>query len=355
MVTRVHGLRDYVQGNTQSCADLVNYLYKENEGKNVKEQEFFFNSQGKAFRDLEVIERIDNNKKGLKKDEAKFFMVSINPSQRELKYMSLLATGRDITEVSQMTKEEQVKFNSLFKEYVNDCMELYAQRFNKGLTRDDILYFAKIEQERTFKSNDKEVKDGMAKSGEKKPGLQTHAHIVVSRKDRDMKYSISPLANSRGDSQKHQLNGKSVQVGFDREQFKIECETLFDVKFDYQRGSDEYYLNAKANKYAQTVTHAQYSSYIRQYQSLAEFKGNVKDNTGSQEAKQFAQLANAAITGNINGIVRGIESQMKGIHASEFNKVSTGQFLNIARNIASGNPITATKEILKIISRGMEI
>jgi hypothetical protein len=35
MYIRIHGNRDYVKGNSQSCLDLVQYLNKENDGKEL--------------------------------------------------------------------------------------------------------------------------------------------------------------------------------------------------------------------------------------------------------------------------------------------------------------------------------
>lgn len=66
MYVKVHGTSDYVQGNSQSCQELVNYLGKENEGKELMDKEFFFNQQNDILTDNHVIQTIDNNRKGLK-------------------------------------------------------------------------------------------------------------------------------------------------------------------------------------------------------------------------------------------------------------------------------------------------
>ena len=42
MFIKIHRLKDYVKGNTQSCADLVKYLEKENKGLDTLEKEYFF-------------------------------------------------------------------------------------------------------------------------------------------------------------------------------------------------------------------------------------------------------------------------------------------------------------------------
>jgi hypothetical protein len=224
--------------NTGSCAVLVDYLEKENEGKSLLESELFFNNEQDNVMSSKVIFSIDNNVKGLKESQDKFYMISVNPSPKELKHMARQATGRDISGVWEMSQAEIKSYNSYFKEYVNKTMDVYAKNFDRGLSKENLVYYAKIEQERTFKGIDKEVKEGLAQSGSKKPGLQTHAHVIVSRMDKDMKKSLSPLANSRG-SEKHQLNGKSVRVGFNRDTFKEYSEREFDYHYNYQREKGE--------------------------------------------------------------------------------------------------------------------
>lgn len=244
MFVRVHGNKDYVKGNSQSCLDLVQYLNKENDGKEFLSREYFFNQYSENITDNKVVQIIDNNHKGLKNSDAKFFMVTINPDQKELQHLAKIATGRNVNEVSQMTREELDKYNKLLKDYVNESMHSYGRCFNRDIKRDDLHYFAKIEQQRYFSGNDKKVRAGLEKSGELKPGLQTHVHVIISRMDREQKMSLSPLANSRGQSEKHQLNGKNIKVGFDRSQFKTDCEKEFEQKFSYKREQNqkfEYY------------------------------------------------------------------------------------------------------------------
>lgn len=240
MHIKIHGNRDYVKGNTQSCHDLVHYLEKENGELELLDQEMFFNHGSDKISASYAINSIDNNKKGLKDKDAKFFMVTVNPSERELKHLARIATQRDISDISEMKPQELERYNNMVKNYARDVMEGYAKAFNRGLTGSDLVYYGKLEQQRHFKGTDKEVKEGLATSGEKKEGLQTHVHIVVSRKDVSQKVSLSPLANSRG-SKKHVLNGKSVKVGFDRDSFVADCERGFDKKFQFQRDFENSY------------------------------------------------------------------------------------------------------------------
>ncbi len=75
-----------VEGNyAQSAADFVDYLEKENEGKPLPEMEHFFDQHGDEISAEEVIKEIDGNTAKLKKKEPKFYSITLNPSQRELK------------------------------------------------------------------------------------------------------------------------------------------------------------------------------------------------------------------------------------------------------------------------------
>lgn len=249
MYIKINGTKDYVKGNKQSCSDLVKYLEKENEERDIIEKENFFNQNGNDIDSLTVIQSIDNNKKGLKTDDVKFYMLSVNPSDKELKHMAKIATnGKEINHISEMNQQETDKYNNMLKDYVREVvMSEYANGFNKGLSANDLVYYGKLEQERHYKGTDEEVKKGIVKSGDIKPGLQTHVHVVVSRKDKTQKISISPLANSKGSSN-HKLNGKNVTVGIDRENFVKACEQGFDKTLNYKRdfnNSMEYYQYRK--------------------------------------------------------------------------------------------------------------
>lgn len=162
-------------------------------------------------------------------------MLSVNPSQKELRHLAELASGKKIQNIRELTKPELEKYNALFRNYVIQVMDEYAKAFNRGIKSDNLHYFAKIEQIREYKGYEKEVKTKNAKVGEKKLGLQTHAHIIVSRMDKEQKMSLSPRSRSRGHSKNHKLNGKSVQVGFDNVSFKVNSEERFDKMFHYSR------------------------------------------------------------------------------------------------------------------------
>jgi hypothetical protein len=112
-------------------------------------------------------------------------------------------------------------------------MDDYAKNFNKGLTGENLVYFGKVEHTRYYGRDSVEVKEGSYKAGDKKEGLQTHVHVVVSRMDQSKKIRLSPMANAK--NSKNILNGKEVQIGFDRMKFVQSCEKSFDSNFDYRR------------------------------------------------------------------------------------------------------------------------
>ncbi len=258
---------------SQSASDFVDYLEKENEGKEPELQEHFFNQDNDRISPEQVIKEIDGNTAKLKKSEPKFYSLTINPSQRELN-----AIGND---------------SEMLRKYVREIMKDYAASFyrDKEVLVDDIKYFAKIEHERTYKGFDKEVRknqpyraqivrlenqlrkvergelagsiktyqnkledlkskvphriDGkIVEQGMKKPGFQKHIHVIVSRKDKSNRYSLSP--GSKYMESESKLNGRVVKRGFNRNQFYDKAEKTFDRLFNYQRNFVETYRARKA-------------------------------------------------------------------------------------------------------------
>jgi len=170
---------------------------------------------------IEVIRTIDSNRQGLKKDEAKFYTGSINFSGEELLFIN-----NDYDKI---------------KQYAIDVFKLYASNFNKDINIDDVSWYAKIEANRYYKGDDSEVINGEVKQGDIKPGLNTHVHFIVGRKSSYGTKKLSPKTNHRNTTK------GAVKGGFNRDQFKKDCETLFDNLFVYNRSlSQSYeYLNKK--------------------------------------------------------------------------------------------------------------
>ncbi len=206
--------------NKGTCAFLEKYLQKENLDKEFKDQSYWYDQTRDYVARGEVINKIDNNHKGLKKDDAKFFMITINYSEKEIEFMSQKYTN-------------DASFADIKKENCRKVMDAYAKNFNKGLDANDILYFAIDENNRYHKGDSEEVKKGLQKQGSKKEGENDHTHIIVSRKDKSQKLKLSPLTNHK-DTTKGVVKG-----GFNRVDFKLECELVFDKLITYERDFHE--------------------------------------------------------------------------------------------------------------------
>jgi hypothetical protein len=175
--------------NKGSSARLGNYLEKELDllktpAGGVPHGKVFFNSEGSFTKD-EMVRSIDTNVKGLTANDDKFYSLVLSPSQTEL---------------------EHIKNNpEKLREFTVDCMENYAQNFIikakdgslKQLSEKDLVWFANIEYDRTYKGDADEVKSGEKKQGERKEGLQTHIHITVSARDKSMKITLNPRTKDK--------------------------------------------------------------------------------------------------------------------------------------------------------------
>jgi hypothetical protein len=226
--------------NKGSSGQLVNYLEKEN--RLLYEQnpqlgpEYWFNQESQQIQPYQVRYDIDHNTDRLSKDEAKFFLVNISPSENELLFLK--------EEFGEDGARQQLK------QYANQVMNEYAKNFKKDKVQGnkDILYFGKLENHRYYTHKDEEVKQRLVKRGEQKPGEQMHIQVIVSRKDITDSIRLSPMNNSRGKNAAH-----SLKVGqFDRIAFKQAAERTFDQAFDYDRKLKETFI------YANTLKHGDY-------------------------------------------------------------------------------------------------
>ncbi|MFV8271515.1 DUF5712 family protein [Flavobacterium sp. GT2N3] len=247
--------------NKGSCSKLATYLEKENEDldKIIKKtsstsdvyqlesrKQSFFNDSEINISTIEAISTIDNNRRKLGANDAKYFAPTISFSENELEHIAFLASGkREITSVWDFNLREFEKFNELIREYGKKIMENYALNFNrqdKGIkTGDDLVYFAKIEHFRKFKGTDKEVLDRKTISGTYKIGLQSHIHIIVSRKDKTQRLKLSPTCNEKSTSRT--IGDNEYQVGFDRVKWINMNEKTFDEHFKYNRKELEKFKN----------------------------------------------------------------------------------------------------------------
>jgi hypothetical protein len=142
--------------------------------------------------------------------------------------------------------------------YTRAAMEQYAANFEKGIEGKDLVYFAKVEHERTTGPADRAVQVGEVKRGQAKEGEQTHIHVLVSRTEnlarynerkqageleRKNPYHLSPLTNHK-DTQRGVVTG-----GFERKQYSERVEQAFDKTFAYKRPLTETF------RYAHTMHH----------------------------------------------------------------------------------------------------
>jgi len=213
MNIKIHGGGSGTYANAGSSSALVNYLQHEDLArmKQGAAPEPFFNQEKDYIRSQEVIYRLDHNKAQLGKADAKFYSITVSPSEKELRHLG-------------ETKVDQAQ---ALKDYIRQALMLaYAANFQKGLTATDILYYAKVHYER----NQETGKEDM------------HAHIIVSRKDISNKIKLSPATNHRG-TQKGAVRG-----GFDREVFVHTCEQAFDQQTGYKRDQQESFAYCHAVK-----------------------------------------------------------------------------------------------------------
>ena len=259
-----------------SAAGFVDYLEKENQLPGMEnDHEFFFNQKEDDISPEVVVKEIDANTSKLKKIEPKFYSITVNPSQYELKKLQ--------------------NSSEALKQYTRELMKDYASCFNREIngqpvTVNDIKYFAKIEHQRTFKGTDFHVKQnqpyatkilelknqvrkiergemqGDIKTREQqilklereaphqqngkrivpgmlKEGNQSHIHIIVSRKDVSNSFSLSPGSKYKGSEV--EMYGKVVKRGFNRDLFFQKAEKTFDKTFQYQRNFVETYQARK--------------------------------------------------------------------------------------------------------------
>lgn len=215
-------ITDSETGNNKgSSGQLVNYLEKENRTTSEEkiENELWFNNLNRDITPQEVRVKIDNNVAKLSRNDAKFFLINISPSQKEITYLK--------EQFGEKGAEEELK------KYASSVMDTYARNFKRpGIENGkDLLWYGKLERYRYYHHTDEEVKKGIAKVGQPKKGEQMHVQVIVSRKDITNKIKLSPMNNSRGRNKQH-----SAKLGqFDRVAFKELAELNFDQMFDFDR------------------------------------------------------------------------------------------------------------------------
>ena len=245
--------------NSGSCASYAYYLEHENRWKKKKGQKDkllpFFDKNRKIVPMSTVIKKIDSNKAGLHAEDAKFFSLVINPSEKEIEMLGV-------------TREE--KLESLHR-MVDSMMDRYATGFNKDDVRNhqDLLYYYTVHE---YREND---------DGTVRPGI--HVHIIVSRKDKTGKYKLSPMTNHRSGS------SGVIKSGFNRDSFYRDCERIFDTSFGYQRRISESY------DYHNTMRHGSNEERAAMIQASVQ-EEQIRQQVTAALARRAARLAQEAAT-----------------------------------------------------------
>lgn len=218
--------------NKGSSSGLVHYLDKENRTDLKMLPEYWFNQRSESIDSYDVREALDRNISKLSKTDAKFFLVNISPSQKEIAFLK--------------EKFGEAGFKEQLKHYTASVMDEYAINFKRpGIENNhNLLWFGKIEKHRYYSHKDPEVKKGIKKRGERKEGEQMHIQVIVSRKDITNRIKLSPMNKSRGKNTEH-----SKKMGqFDRSAFKESGERVFDELFKFDRGLTETFRYANIQK-----------------------------------------------------------------------------------------------------------
>ena len=193
-----HGMKVY--NNTGSSARTTNYLRQE--ASKEGQEAAFFSATKDDLKAAEVTEQLDSNVKGLRAKDAKFYSLVLSPSATELAHI-----GHD---------------EAKLKAYTRQVMEQYAGNFKlkdgKPLSGQDLVWAATVHHERAYRGTDEEVKAGTARAGDKRPGVQTHVHIVVSARDREQKITLNP-------------DGRRER--FDLTQWQRQAGKQFETQFGY--------------------------------------------------------------------------------------------------------------------------
>lgn len=217
--------------NKGSSGILVHYLDKECRLFPDTAEQYWFNGHSNQMPSYEVKNAIDNNIAKLSKTDAKFFLINISPSQKEIAWL----------------KEQHGELDrKALKAYAIKMMDEYARNFNRpGInSHKDLLWFARLENHRYYSHKDEQVKSGEKKEGQIKDGEQMHIQIIVSRKDITNRIKLSPMNKSRGRNKTH-----SKKMGeFNRSAFKASGERIFDQLFGFERPINQTYHYANMQK-----------------------------------------------------------------------------------------------------------
>ncbi|UTG66815.1 hypothetical protein J2O02_18285 (plasmid) [Elizabethkingia anophelis] len=231
----------------------IEYQEKTIKGTEEKERSVMFHKHENGFKDPIIF---SIKEKDIVEKEGKFYTTKYNLDNKLEKAIN-----------SSISKEYgSVKDNIKHKVWEDFGFNTEKRK----ITGDDLLYFSKIEHERTYKFSDPKVKFNekiyseinksnnkneklklesqllkdkytgeFIKEGNKKGGLNYHIHTIVSRHDKasilaEDKVSMSPTANQKSG----EMNNGS-KVGFERTELFKAAEKIFDEKFNFNRPTSQ--------------------------------------------------------------------------------------------------------------------
>lgn len=345
-----------------SCSQQIAYLSKEDNAKEEVQESYFFNNDRQDITLHQAIDLIDSNKGSHSNSQSKFYMINISPSKGELSHIEGLVdttlSQREFQNQADYIIAKDITMRLYLQEYVNYAMELYAENFDRDLSIDDLVYAAKIEQNRTYKITDYDVKHNVQldkfikedpankqdlqeqykrnskgdiiRKGMGKQGLNYHAHVLVSRYEKNRtvrsKRSLSPL--SKGKISTGLNNSK---VGFNRDAFNEKLHARFDIMMNYQRPIFERYAYHKeksstAQDYTLAQLQFQSKLYVKEFLqdqgllvkelplSLRELQGKIlRDLDRHLQLSDIKDLARSPKQQLINKTVEFVKEGTKGL------------------------------------------
>ena len=240
-----------VFANQGSVKVLTKYL--EHEQNDTQEEGIFFNQNREGITATEVKNGIDQNVKGLRHDQEKFYSLYIAPSEKELQHIgnddqALIRYTRKVMEnyafnfnlkdggklkaedirwYATIHQDRQVKFLDLVQpEALSPKEKSQVQKIIEGKSENSQSKIARIKKMAELR-NANRLDPQLFQVGENKPGLNKHVHVVVSARDVEQKVMLNPRTrksrfnirnfqenSARDFQQMFHYQGKTIQEGF---------------------------------------------------------------------------------------------------------------------------------------------
>lgn len=284
----------------ENYADFRSSVHTLEQYKTDRDQLFFKNHKMSDF----MNDFDKHSAKSIGKNSSKFYMITINPSHKELCNLIELKPEQ-VRGRHDLTPEQKKLLEHRLKCYTNDVMAKYAQSFGRPeiSSEKNLLYYAKIEHSRIYRHYHPEVIEGKKKCGDEKEGLNYHVHVVVSRKSADGKVKLSPLNNNtskKKESISWENDGRKMQRGFKMESFQKDSINEFyncyyqksnKMKFSEQENAH----SGTANKNIGTVNIIAQPLKMLQRQAGLDVKTEFKKHLVSQDQRQLINLAKGSV------------------------------------------------------------